>query len=165
MNAKHLWFALLVFGASACSATVSFDRDKISRGEDDGGVPDDASGDATPMQQDDASEPEMDAALGETGVELGCQPGTAGVACEPCKTGQYCAGGSALALPCPEGQWDHDLNPATVCVLQRNCSAGEFVSAMGSTITDRACAPCASGRFSNGANAGLCDGWTTCKVN
>lgn len=50
-------------------------------------------------------------------------------------------------------------------MLQRDCSPGQFVSAMGSTTSDRACAPCASGRFSKEVNAARCDGWTTCKMN
>ena len=112
MNAKLLLSVMLLLGASACSAVLSFDRDKISGTDAGGSVPDEA---AVPVQvQQEASveqEHDMDGAVADTGPELGCQPGTAGGGCEPCKAGEYCAGGNAPALPCPDEQWDQHDHP------------------------------------------------------
>lgn len=43
-----------------------------------------------------------------------------------------------------------------------DCDAGSFVSAAGTAIADRACAPCASGAFSAATNATGCTPWTDC---
>ena len=103
-----------------------------------------------------------------------CAPGTvqtaAGTAtmpatCEACSAGEYCAGGSAEAAQCAEGAWDHDSDPATMCVSQMTCLAGTYVDVEGSATADRACAPCAQGQYSATSNAASCAPWTECAAD
>jgi hypothetical protein len=135
---------LCVFLLASCSAVVDFGPIEGETPELDGAV---------------------DPARGSDGgvSDRGCQPGSAGAACARCEVGQFCAGGGAKAVSCPDGQWDHDQDPATACTKQRSCEAGEFVSAAGSATVDRACTPCASGRFSASSNAATCEPWERCE--
>lgn len=96
MNKAKLLFAiLLAVGASACSELVTFDRDKIAV-TDAGSAPvDDDAMSGSQVHEDEAGQPNMDGDVIDTGPDLRCEPGTAGEACEPCKAGQYCAGGAA----------------------------------------------------------------------
>src|ERR1051325_4761 len=103
---------ILALGAAACSALVSFDASKIPKDHNEGA----------------AGAPSILVDAGGTR----CAPGSAGNPCVPCQPGEYCGGG-AVALSCPKGQWDHDRNPATPCLPQRDCPAGEFVSSEGSS--------------------------------
>ena len=76
--------------------------------------------------------------------------------CMACAGGTYCAGGTAPAVPCAAGTWDHDADPATVCAAKTTCLAGQHVVAEGSTTTDRTCAGCTAGTFSAASNAASC---------
>ena len=76
--------------------------------------------------------------------------------CADCDDGSYCAGGTAPAVPCAAGTWDHDADPATVCAAKTTCLAGQRVSAEGSTTSDRTCAGCTAGTFSAASNAATC---------
>ncbi len=105
-------------------------------------------------------------------VDVGaCAPGTIQTApgtstapptCADCASGEYCAGDTAPAEPCPGGTWDHDADPATVCVARTTCSVGTFVAAEGDATTDRACRACASGEYSATENAPSCAAWAIC---
>src|SRR5689334_3060719 len=132
---------ILALGAAACSALVSFDASKIPRDHNEAA----------------AGAPSILVDAGGTR----CAPGSAGSPCVPCRPGEYCGGGG-VARSCLKGQGVADGIPAPPCLLQRDCPAGEFVSSEGSSTEDRACAPCASARFSAVANSAACDGWTTC---
>ncbi|QED28182.1 hypothetical protein FRD01_13260 [Microvenator marinus] len=100
-----------------------------------------------------------------------CAPGTVEVAeatattpavCDPCPAGSYCAGGSAPEESCTAETWDHDANPATPCVNWTVCTAGQFVQADGTSLSDRECTPCAAETYSEGQNAATCTAWTIC---
>lgn len=82
--------------------------------------------------------------------------------CEACSVGSHCRGGKAPAVPCAPGSWDHDQDPATACVSQTGCLAGEAVSAAGDDHTDRSCETCSDGTFSTTENAARCDPWSNC---
>ena len=88
----------------------------------------------------------------------GCAPGTERQAdtCAACPLGSYCAGGETAAIACAVGTWDHDANPATLCAAQTACVAGEFVTAPGTSTTDRGCAPCPASAYSNAPNSERC---------
>jgi formylglycine-generating enzyme len=79
--------------------------------------------------------------------------------CMACVDGTYCAGGTAPAVTCAAGTWDHDADSATVCAAMTTCLAGQRVSGAGSTTSDRTCAGCTAGTFSATSNAASC---TTC---
>ena len=81
--------------------------------------------------------------------------------CAPCEAGTYCAGGTTPKAACAAGTWDHDTTAATVCVAWTSCVAGQIVSGVGSTTSDRTCANCASG-FSTTTNATSCTPWSNC---
>jgi len=107
-------------------------------------------------------------------VDVGsCAPGTVQTApatmtspavCGDCAAGEYCAGAETAAVDCDDGDgtWDHDADPATACVAQTHCIAGERVTGDGSATTDRACEVCAIEEFSNTPDAELCAAWSTC---
>lgn len=82
--------------------------------------------------------------------------------CEACSAGSYCAGGEAPSVVCPLGTWDHDQDPATECVDQTDCLAGEYIADEGSTTADRDCATCDTGQYSTTQNASACTDWTEC---
>jgi hypothetical protein len=103
-----------------------------------------------------------DAATPDAGSE--CPPGTAGPDCEPCATGTHCPGGEAPSAECADGSWDHDEDPATVCSPWSDCEAGTWVTAPGTSSTDRECEPCGEGEFSSSVNAAECTPWTTCSA-
>lgn len=92
------------------------------------------------------------------------EPGspTAPPTCAACAAGTFCAGGTAEPVPCPEGEWDHDANPASECEARGTCGPGTFVIDDGDATTDRSCDDCAAGTFSTGANAAECDPWSDC---
>lgn len=119
-----------------------------------------------------------------------CAPGSSPAApptmtsplqCAACAVGTYCAGGMTAAVPCASGEWDHDANPASVCVPWTPCSPGSAVSMPGTATTDLVClpcavgtycagqlnpaTPCASGTWDHDANpATACAAWTGCAV-
>jgi formylglycine-generating enzyme required for sulfatase activity len=80
-------------------------------------------------------------------------PGTASTPpkCAACEPGNYCAGGTAPALPCAAGTWDDDASPATACVSKTTCLAGTFATE-GTATTDRTCAPCPAGTWDKDAD-------------
>ncbi|NOY90597.1 MAG: hypothetical protein GXP55_05250 [Deltaproteobacteria bacterium] len=104
-------------------------------------------------------------------AEGACAPGTwqtapatptSGPVCEACSVGEYCAGGDAPPIPCRGQTWDDDDDPATACVPWTMCVAGTFVATSGDATHDRVCQPCASGSFSDHANASACTLFTEC---
>ncbi len=82
--------------------------------------------------------------------------------CDACGAGNYCAGGQADEVACGDGTWDDDLDPATPCVSKTTCALGEYVVAGGSPTTNRVCASCDTGEFSDSTNASECTAWQTC---
>ena len=69
-----------------------------------------------------------------------CEPGEAGLDCLPCEVGTYCGGGrGAVATACGDGDWDHDLDPATACIPWTVCSGDEVERSPGSATTDGEC--------------------------
>lgn len=82
--------------------------------------------------------------------------------CEPCESGSYCAGGTTAEHACADGTWDHDGDPATDCVDQTSCAAGQFVQTPGSATSDRGCEDCADGSFSLTTNADECSEYAEC---
>ncbi len=91
-------------------------------------------------------------------------PGTAmsQPSCADCEVGQFCEGGTAPELDCTGGEWDHDQNPGTACQAWTDCGAGSRVDEPGDATSDRTCAPCESGEYSEGDNAESCSAWTVC---
>lgn len=87
---------------------------------------------------------------------------TAPPSCQPCDSGQYCAGAKAAAESCVAGTYDDDGDPATPCSAMTICAAGEYVSTVGSALTDRVCTACADGQFSAVQNAESCQAWSVC---
>ena len=105
--------------------------------------------------------------------EGSCAPGTVQTAarfgdvppvCEACVPGQHCPGGERAAVACGsgDGSWDHDADPATACAERTTCVGGSYVLIEGDATTDRSCAPCPSGTYSDGPNEASCAEWTTC---
>jgi len=88
----------------------------------------------------------------------GCAPGTVWVEteCSPCSSGSYCAGGDSPELPCDDGSWDSDADPATECVSRTSCPSGQRVEDDGSSTADRTCVDCPDGETSVGPNAPSC---------
>jgi hypothetical protein len=107
-------------------------------------------------------------------VELGqCAPGSVEVVpgtdttpaeCEDCNSGEFCAGGQTAAVACADDDWDDDGDPATPCVAKTTCAPGQYVTAAGDVVTDRSCAACADGAFSDSSNADGCQAWATCQA-
>ena len=95
-------------------------------------------------------------------VHSGATASGATAQCLACHAGQYCAGGSAPAVPCDGDTWDNDGSPTTACVTRSSCLAGSYISSPGSATADRACTPCPSGSFSTMAGASMCMPWTDC---
>lgn len=83
--------------------------------------------------------------------------------CTPCLVGTYCAGGDASAVGCGEADWDDDADPATACAPFTDCVAGERVAAEGDATTDRTCAACADGTFTDTTNATECAPYSDCE--
>lgn len=88
-----------------------------------------------------------------------CAPGTAQdgplsmtspIQCSACMPGNYCAGGIAGAVPCANGFWDHDANPASVCVPWTQCAPGFAATTLGTTTTDLVCTACVKGTYCPG---------------
>jgi hypothetical protein len=74
-----------------------------------------------------------------------------------------CGGPSdTTPVPCVEGTFDPDGDPSTGCVAFTECTAGQFVSAEGTPLTDRVCTPCGSSTFSVTSNASACTAWSDC---
>ncbi len=88
--------------------------------------------------------------------------GTAAPVCRTCTRGEFCAGGTAQAVPCDAASWDHDSNPVTACAPRITCNAGQYVSNAGSATANRECSACPAGTFSNQANAVRCMESTVC---
>lgn len=82
--------------------------------------------------------------------------------CAACPAGGYCAGGETAFTACDEDAWDHDADAATACAPKGTCDAGQFVVEGGDALSDRVCAPCADGEYSDGENAAACQRWSTC---
>ncbi len=64
--------------------------------------------------------------------------------------------------PCAAGTYDHDEDPETPCQALTSCDAGEYVQSEGSSASDRICAICSSGTYSDVSNASACSLWTAC---
>src|SRR4051812_323446 len=96
------WLALTFVFLGACWAVIDFDTSKVSSARGDGSVRDGALDGSVP------------------GPQANCEPGRAGLSCAQCKAGEFCAGGNAAAAACGADFWDHDANPATACIGQRN---------------------------------------------
>ena len=69
---------------------------------------------------------------------------------------------SGTTSACAAGTWDPDGNPFTPCVTKTTCVLGSHVSSEGTTTSDRTCAACTSGTFSNANNVPSCASWTSC---
>jgi Gylcosyl hydrolase family 115 C-terminal domain/TNFR/NGFR cysteine-rich region len=95
-----------------------------------------------------------------------CPPGTTrdANACVACATGTFCAGAETAPEACAAETWDHDADPASVCVPKSSCSAGEWVLSPGDRRSDRECATCEEGFFSQEANAAECLPWRRCEA-
>lgn len=89
--------------------------------------------------------------------------GVDGGACTSCPAGSYCAGGAEGEVQCAAGTWDDDSNPATPCVEQRTCVAGEYVLDAGDATRDRQCDVCDGENFTTENNESECRPWTTCE--
>lgn len=82
--------------------------------------------------------------------------------CNECSPGEYCAGGDAAAVECGYGDWDDDEDPATPCIAQTMCAAGEYIATPGDAVTDRSCAACPDGTFSEEPQSPSCAAWQHC---
>ncbi len=65
-------------------------------------------------------------------------------------------------VSCAADTFDHDSDPSTACQARSLCEAGQYVEDDGSATSDRVCASCSPGTFSNVSNAGACIPWTVC---
>jgi hypothetical protein len=95
-------------------------------------------------------------------VETAPAEGTTPAECDACQPGQYCAGGQANAVDCGDGDWDEDEDPATPCIEQTVCPAGQYISATGSALVDQKCAACDTGSFSPASQSAACTTWQHC---
>jgi len=66
---------------------------------------------------------------------------------------------------CPDGTFDHDNNPSTLCKGWSRCTAGQYIATEGTDTKDRVCAVCGAGTFSNTSNARMCLPFTDCAAN
>jgi WD40 repeat protein len=57
---------------------------------------------------------------------------------------------------CEEGVWDHDQMISTACEPWSDCNAGSYVSVAGTPTTDRQCAACGVGTYSDAPNEAAC---------
>jgi hypothetical protein len=96
-------------------------------------------------------------------VQTAAGSSTSAPVCASCQAGEYCAGGSQPMLPCEEGKWDDDEDPATACVAWSACGPGSFVAHGGTPTADRQCTRCSAGSFTTATNAVACQTWTTCE--
>lgn len=64
--------------------------------------------------------------------------------------------------PCPTGTWDHDSDPDTDCEAWTQCDPGERVDEAGTPSSDRTCASCEDGTYSDQENSASCIAWTEC---
>ena len=115
-----------------------------------GNVGDDPAESADPSQEDGADKPlssdtELSGAAGSHGGS-GCPIGTEGDDC----------------TPCPSGTFDHDADAATECTPWSDCAPGSYVTATGTSSSDRSCKACSPGTFSAEANAESCEMWSVC---
>lgn len=69
-------------------------------------------------------------------------------------------GRTADAAGCGDGLW----RTGGQCLPWRDCGPGEYVSAEGTGLYDRACRECPSATFSTVANAAACEPWTHCEA-
>jgi len=79
--------------------------------------------------------------------------------------GAFAGAGGAQPKVCPDGTFDHDHDLSTACKGWSRCSAGQFIAREGTDTTDRVCAVCGAGSFSNTSNARMCSPWTDCAAN
>jgi hypothetical protein len=63
---------------------------------------------------------------------------------------------------CLANSYDHDGDPNTACQPLTNCEAGQYVEDDGSSISNRACAACSLGTYSDERNATECRAWSSC---
>jgi hypothetical protein len=82
--------------------------------------------------------------------------------CDVCLAGNFCAGANSIVILCEGGTWDHDADPATVCVTRSACLAGEYVTDDGNAVSDRTCSPCPDGTYTSSINERQCTAWTEC---
>jgi hypothetical protein len=85
--------------------------------------------------------------------------------CGACLGGTYCAGGDAMPVACAALTWDHDADPATVCVAVSDCEPGTFVSSAPTATEDRGCAACGVDSYSETVNAASCTPATVCEAS
>jgi hypothetical protein len=76
--------------------------------------------------------------------------------------GDGSGGGFGGQAPCAGGAFDEDDGPGTSCRDWTTCTSGQYVSSVGTTSANRACAPCPADSFSDGDNAPACTPWTAC---
>ncbi|WP_236605710.1 hypothetical protein [Sandaracinus amylolyticus] len=124
-----------------------------------------------------------DDGLGCTATDI-CTAGTCGGSGDPCLSGTSCtgrAGGGYVCSACPAGTYSADGTGATACTACRAgewsgagassctawsaCAAGTYVTAVGSTTSDRACSACEAGSYSSSANALSCATWVACSAS
>ena len=84
---------------------------------------------------------------------------TSNSSCTRCAAGSYATGISACQA-CNDGYWSGA--GAASCGAWSTCSAGQYVSALPSASSDRACTACAGDTFSTTTNAPSCTAWTNC---
>lgn len=84
--------------------------------------------------------------------------------CGACLGGTYCAGGDAMPEPCAALTWDHDGDPATVCVAVTDCEPGTFAASAPTATMDRVCTACGVDSFSLTVNAVSCTPATVCEA-
>eukprot|EP00937_MAST-01D_sp_MAST-1D-sp2_P003421 g3421.t1 len=91
-----------------------------------------------------------------------CSPGTfadpaAGVGqCTPCRAGTFSAGeNAARCTPCPKGQFQPAVGRA-FCSPHRVCGIGAYETHPPGAASDRDCAECEAGTFSNASNLAAC---------
>jgi len=84
--------------------------------------------------------------------------------CGACVGGTYCAGGDAMPVACAALTWDHDADPATVCVAVSDCEPGTFVASAPTATTDRGCMVCGADSYSDTVNAASCTPATVCEA-
>ena len=102
-----------------------------------------------------------------------CESGTEAELSEPtasfdrecqCAAGHYDDQGTCTA--CPDGKYQPSANALNECPNSwSTCAAGTYISANGTTTSDRECESCPSGSFTNAINQHPCTTWTVCSDN
>lgn len=89
--------------------------------------------------------------------------------CSSCGAGKYEAAGTCLSLTvCTSSQYEETPATATSdrkCKAVATCQPGSRQTAAPSGTTDRQCAPCSAGTYSDQPNAAACRPWRSCGVN